>query len=129
METILVVEDDYLSRDALSRRLERSGYKVMRAVDGEQAIAMAHSTPPDLILMDLGLPVLDGWQATKQLKADLATCDIPIIIVSAHIQPSDRATVLAAGGDDLDSKPVEFEGLLVKIDALLKRERARERPH
>jgi CheY-like chemotaxis protein len=121
METILVVEDDYLSRDALSRRLERSGYQVLRAVDGEQAIAMAHSAPPDLILMDLGLPVLDGWQATKRLKADSATRDIPIIIVSAHVQASDRAMVLAAGGDDLDSKPVDFDGLLIKIGTLLKR--------
>jgi CheY-like chemotaxis protein len=121
METILVVEDDYLSRDALSRRLERSGYQVLRAVDGEQAIAMAHSAPPDLILMDLGLPVLDGWQATKRLKADSATRDIPIIIVSAHVQASDRAMVIAAGGDDLDSKPVNFDGLLIKIGTLLKR--------
>jgi two-component system cell cycle response regulator DivK len=121
METILVVEDDYLSRDALSRRLERSGYHVMRAVDGEQAIAMAHSATPDLILMDLGLPVLDGWQATRRLKADSATRDIPIIIVSAHVQPADRAMVLAAGGDDLDSKPVNFDELLLKIGTLLKR--------
>jgi CheY-like chemotaxis protein len=121
VETILVVEDDYLSRDALSRRLERSGYNVMRAVDGEQAIAMVQTTPPDLILMDLGLPVLDGWQATKRLKADSATRDIPIIIVSAHLQASDRAMVIAAGGDDLDSKPVDFDGLLIKIGTLLKR--------
>jgi CheY-like chemotaxis protein len=121
METILVVEDDYLSRDALSRRLERSGYHVMRAVDGEQAIAMVQVAPPDLILMDLGLPVLDGWQATKRLKADSATRDIPIIIVSAHVQASDRAMVIAAGGDDLDSKPVNFDGLLIKIGTLLKR--------
>jgi CheY-like chemotaxis protein len=121
METILVVEDDYLSRDALSRRLERSGYHVMRAVDGEQAIIMAQSAPPDLILMDLGLPVLDGWQATKRLKADSTTRDIPIIIVSAHVQASDRAMVIAAGGDDLDSKPVNFDGLLLKIGTLLKR--------
>src|SRR5581483_3828538 len=121
METILIVEDDYLSRDTLSRRLERSGYHVMRAVDGEQAIAMVQTAPPDLILMDLGLPVLDGWQATKRLKADSATRDIPIIIVSAHVQASDRAMVIAAGGDDLDSKPVNFDGLLLKIGTLLKR--------
>jgi CheY-like chemotaxis protein len=123
VDTIMVVEDDYLSRDALSRRLERSGYRVVRAVDGEQAIALARSATPDLILMDLGLPVLDGWAATRHLKADSATQRIPIIILSAHVMAEDREAALAAGGDDLDTKPVQFEGLLIKIDALLHKQR------
>ena len=119
MQTILVVDDDYLSRDALSRRLEHSGFRVVRAVDGEQAISVAHTASPDLILMDLGLPIVDGWTATRRLKADPATNHIPIIVVSAQITPNSREKILIAGGDDLEPKPVSFAGLLAKIKALL----------
>jgi two-component system, cell cycle response regulator DivK len=119
--TIMVVEDNEASRDALSRRLERHGYRVLLAVDGSQAISMAHATSPDLILMDLGLPVLDGWDATRQLKGAAATCHIPIIVLSAHAMTNDRDLALAAGGDDFDTKPVRFQALLRKIEALLAR--------
>jgi two-component system, cell cycle response regulator DivK len=119
--TILVVEDNEASRDALSRRLERHGYRVLLAVDGSQAISMAHETSPDLILMDLGLPVLDGWDATRQLKGDAATRHIPIIVLSAHAMTNDRDLALAAGGDDFDTKPVRFQALLGKIEGLLAR--------
>jgi two-component system cell cycle response regulator DivK len=119
MPTILVVEDNDLSRDALSRRLERRGYRVVSAVDGIEAVALAQSVSPDLILMDLGLPRLDGWGATRRLKNEAATRGIPIIVLSAH--PQDRHSAIAAGGDDLDTKPIHFSGLLAKIEALLKR--------
>jgi two-component system cell cycle response regulator DivK len=121
MATILVVEDNELSRDALSRRLERRGYRVMLAVDGEQAIERGRSDQPDLILMDLGLPRIDGWEATRQLKADAATRHIPIIVLSAHAMTDDRDKALQAGGDDFDTKPVRFQPLLDKIEALLAR--------
>ena len=119
MATIMVVEDNELSRDALSRRLERRGYRVVLAVDGEQAIALARSERPDLILMDLGLPRVDGWEATRRLKAEPATRRIPIIVLSAHAMTIDRDKALQAGSDDFDSKPVRFELLLSKIEALL----------
>jgi CheY-like chemotaxis protein len=122
MDTILLVEDHELSRDALSRRLQGRGFRVLPAVDGEEAIALARSATPDLILMDLGLPKLDGWTATRRLKAEPATQRIPIILVSAHATGEDREAALAVGGDDLDTKPIRFEGLLAKIDALLKRD-------
>jgi two-component system, cell cycle response regulator DivK len=125
MPTILVVEDHELSRDALARRLERRGYQVMRAVDGLEAVAIAQSASPHLILMDLGLPQLDGWAATRRLKSEAATRDIPIIVLSAH--PQDRRAARAAGGDDVDAKPVHFAGLVEKIEALLNRQvRARD---
>jgi CheY-like chemotaxis protein len=117
--TILVVEDNDASRDALSRRLERHGYRVLIAVDGSQAVSGARAALPDLILMDLGLPVLDGWDATRQLKADPATRHIPIIVLSAHAMTNDRDLALAAGGDDFDTKPVRFHALLQKIESLL----------
>ena len=117
--TILVVEDNEASRDALSRRLERHGYHVILAVDGRQGVAMARASRPDLILMDLGLPVLDGWHATRQLKSDEATKHIPIIVLSAHAMTNDRDRALAAGGDDFDTKPIHFQALLGKIDWLL----------
>ncbi len=120
--TILVAEDNEPSRDALSRRLERRGYRVLLAVDGEQAVSIARSALPDLILMDLGLPGIDGWEATRQLKADAATRHIPLIVLSAHAMINDREVALAAGGDDFDTKPVRFEQLLVKIESLLARE-------
>jgi len=117
--TIMVAEDNEPSRDALSRRLERRGYRVLLAVDGEQAVSIARSRLPDLILMDLGLPGIDGWEATRQLKADAATRHIPLIVLSAHAMINDREMALAAGGDDFDTKPVRFQQLLTKIEALL----------
>ena len=119
MPTIMVVEDNEPSRDALCRRLERRGYRVIPAVDGEEADAIAQSRLPNLILMDLGLPGIDGWEATRRLKGDAATRHIPLIVLSAHAMASDRDTALAAGGDDFDSKPVRFDQLLLKIEALL----------
>jgi two-component system cell cycle response regulator DivK len=119
MATILVVEDNEPSRDVLSRRLERRGYRVLLAGDGLQAVSLARDAAPDLILMDLGLPVLDGWDATRQLKGDAATRHIPIIVLSAHAMTSDREKALEAGGDDFDTKPIRFQALLGKIEALL----------
>lgn len=119
MTTVLIVEDNELSRDALSRRLQRRGYQIAIAADGEQAVSVAHGAMPDLILMDLGLPGVDGWAATKQLKGDAATRHIPIIVLSAHAMSSDRAEALAAGGDDFDTKPVRFPQLLEKMERLL----------
>ena len=119
MATILLVEDNEPSRDALSRRLQRRGFRVRTAVDGLQAVTIARETTPDLILMDLGLPVMDGWAATRELKAGASTRHIPIIVLSAHAMTDDRELALAAGGDDFDSKPVRFEPLLEKIAALL----------
>jgi two-component system cell cycle response regulator DivK len=119
MATILVVEDNEPSRDVLSRRLERRGYRVLLAVDGRQAVSVAQAAKPDLILMDLGLPGIDGFEATSQLKADPATRHIPIIVLSAHAMTNDRDMALAAGGDDFDTKPVRFEQLLGKIESLL----------
>jgi len=119
MPTILVVEDNEPSRDALCRRLERRGYAVLSAVDGEEAVSIAGATLPDLILMDLGLPGIDGWEATRRLKRSEATRRIPLIVLSAHAMPNDREMALAAGGDDFDTKPVRFDQLLAKIEALL----------
>ena len=119
MSTILLVEDNEPSRDALGRRLERRGYRIVPAVDGAEAVALAHTASPDLILMDLGLPVMDGWEATRQLKADDATRHIPIIVLSAHAMTNHRDLALAAGGDDFDSKPIHFERLIEKIGTLL----------
>jgi two-component system, cell cycle response regulator DivK len=119
--TLLVVEDNEPSREALSRRLARRDYAIVAAADGLEAVEVAHSAMPDLILMDLGLPGIDGWEATARLKADAATRHIPIIVLSAHAMTGDRALALAAGGDDFDTKPVRFERLLEKIEALLNR--------
>jgi CheY-like chemotaxis protein len=121
MATVMVVEDNELSRDALSRRLERRGYRVLLAGDGQEAVSLARSASPDIILMDLGLPVIDGWDATRQLKGDAATRHIPIIVLSAHAMTNDRDLALAAGGDDFDTKPVRFQSLLGKIETLLTR--------
>ena len=118
--TIMVVDDNEPSRDALSRRLERRGYRILMAVDGQQAVATAQAELPDLILMDLGLPGIDGWEATRQLKDGTLTGQIPIIVLSAHAMTNDRDLALAAGADDFDTKPVRFEQLLGKIDTLLK---------
>jgi two-component system cell cycle response regulator DivK len=119
MTTILLVEDNEPSRDALSRRLARRGYAVQTAVDGGQAVTMAQSIVPDLILMDLGLPVLDGWEATRQIKAAATTRHIPIVVLSAHAMTNHRELALEAGADDFDSKPIRFEQLLEKIGTLL----------
>jgi CheY-like chemotaxis protein len=119
MLTILLVEDNEPSRDALSRRLQRRDFRVLTAVDGRQAVTFAREHAPDLILMDLGLPIMDGWEATRQLKNDTATRDIPIIVLSAHAMTDDREKSLAAGADDFDAKPIRFEQLLEKIGHLL----------
>ena len=119
MATIMVVEDNEPSRDALARRLERRGYHVLLAVDGHEAVVLGREGAPDLILMDLGLPGLDGWEATRQLKAHAATQHIPIIVLSAHAMTQDRELAVAAGGDEFDTKPVRFEQLLEKIASLL----------
>ena len=119
MPRIMIVEDNEFSRDALARRLARRGFEVAVAGDGLQALSVAHETHPDLILMDLGLPGIDGWEATRRLKADGATQHIPIIVLSAHAMVTDRELALSVGGDDFDAKPVRFERLLEKIQALL----------
>jgi two-component system cell cycle response regulator DivK len=119
MARIMVVEDNEPSRDALGRRLVRRGSEVIEAADGLEAVARAHSDHPDLILMDLGLPGIDGWEATRQLKQDEAVRHIPIIVLSAHAMIKDRNMALAAGGDDFDTKPVKFQSLLAKIELLL----------
>ena len=119
MATILIVEDNEMNRDMLSRRLERRGYRVLLAVDGGQGVALAQAEGPDLVLMDMSLPVLDGWEATRQLKAAPATHSIPVIALTAHAMSDDRGKALAAGCDDYDTKPVELPRLLAKIEALL----------
>ena len=119
MARILLVEDNELNRDMLSRRLIRRGYEVVMAVDGREAVEMAATEHPDLILMDLSLPVLDGLAATEQIRANEATAQIPVIALTAHAMTSDRERALGVGCNDFDSKPVEFKRLLVKIEALL----------
>ena len=119
MTKILYVEDNEDNVYMLTRRLERAGFEVAVAADGEQGIEMARTERPDLILMDLSLPVLDGWEATRRLKAAEATRNIPIIALSAHAMPGDREKALGAGCDEYDAKPVKLPGLLAKIRALL----------
>ena len=119
MARILMVEDNEMNRDALSRRLKRRGYEVVLAVDGKQGLTLAQSVQPDLILMDLSLPEIDGWEATRCLKAASATAQIPLIVLSSHAMAGDREKALAAGCDDFDTKPVDFQRLLVKIETLL----------
>jgi two-component system cell cycle response regulator DivK len=121
MAKILLVEDNEMNRDMLSRRLLRKGYEVVMAVDGEQAVAMAQSEKPDLILMDMSLPVIDGWEATRRVKAAEASSCIPIIALTAHAMSGDRERALGAGCDDYDTKPIELPRLLEKIAALLAR--------
>ncbi len=121
MIKILLVEDNEMNRDMLSRRLTRRGYQVEIAVDGGQGVEMAHALQPDLILMDMSLPVLDGWEATRRLKADPATCGIPVIALTAHAMAGDQEQARAAGCDDYDTKPVELPRLLGKIDGQLAR--------
>jgi len=119
MTKLLLVEDNEMNWDMLSRRLARKGYEVIRAEDGIEAIEMAKSALPDLILMDMGLPRLDGWEATKIIKADPGTQDIPIIALTSHAMVGDRERALASGCNDYDVKPIEFTRLLDKIQALL----------
>jgi len=121
MPKILLVEDNEMNRDMLSRRLERKGFTVVLALDGSEGIQKAKSDPPDLILMDMSLPVIDGWEATRQLKADESTRRIPIIALTAHAMASDEEKARAAGCDDFDTKPIELPRLLGKIEALLQR--------
>ena len=124
MATILIVEDNEPSRDALARRLQRRGYTVVLAGDGLSALSVAQSAQPDLVLMDLGLPIIDGWEATRRLKSGPNTRHSPIIVLSAHAMTDDRELALAAGGDDFDTKPVRFQALLEKIQMLLARAEA-----
>lgn len=119
MSKILLVEDNEMNRDMLSRRLERKGFQILIAVDGAQGIETAIAELPDLILMDMSLPEIDGWEATQQLKAQPETQAIPIIALTAHAMSGDREKCLAAGCDDYDTKPIEFPRLLSKIQALL----------
>jgi len=119
MPRILIVEDNEMNRDMLSRRLVKRGYDITIAVDGEQGLAMARSDPPALILMDMSLPGLDGWEATRQLKAMPETRAIPVIALTAHAMAGDREKAMAAGCDDFDTKPIELPRLLGKIEALL----------
>ena len=119
MTKILLVEDNEMNRDMLSRRLERRGYEVVIAVDGQQGVDLAQSTRPDLILMDMSLPVIDGWEATRQLKARDDMKTTPIIALTAHAMSGDREKALEAGCDDYDTKPIELPRLLGKIEALL----------
>lgn len=121
MPRILLVEDNEMNRDMLSRRLDRRGYQVLMAVDGKQGVDMAAAEVPDLILMDMSLPILDGWEATRQLKAAPATRAIPIIALTAHAMSGDREKALEAGADDYDTKPIELPRLLEKIQALLRK--------
>ena len=121
MATILLVEDNEMNRDMLSRRLKRRGYDILIAVDGQQGLDAARALKPDLILMDMSLPVVDGWEATRRLKAEPKTRAIPVIGLTAHSMAGDREKVLAAGCDDYDTKPVEMPRLLQKIEALLSR--------
>jgi two-component system cell cycle response regulator DivK len=119
MPKILLVEDNEINRDMLSRRLERRGYRVAIALDGEQGVSMAELEAPDLILMDMSLPVLDGWEAARRLKAAPETRSIPIIALTAHAMVGDREKAIESGCDDYDTKPVEFQRLLEKIETIL----------
>jgi CheY-like chemotaxis protein len=116
---ILLIEDNEMNRDMLSRRLQRRGYEVLTAVDGESGLALTRSAAPALVLMDMSLPGIDGWEATRQLKADPATRAIPVIALTAHAMAGDREQALAAGCDDFDIKPIDLDRLLGKIEALL----------
>lgn len=119
MPKILLVEDNEMNRDMLSRRLQRQGMNVIIAVDGEQGVTLARVEAPDLILMDMSLPVMDGYEATRQIKAAMETQKIPIIALTAHAMTGDREKSLEAGCDDYDTKPVELPRLMAKINALL----------
>ena len=119
MSKILLVEDNEMNRDMLTRRLERKGHEVVIAGDGQAGIDMASSAGPDIILMDLSLPIVDGWEAARKIKADPATRSIPVIALTAHAMAGDEQKALAAGCDDYDTKPIELPRLLGKIENLL----------
>jgi CheY-like chemotaxis protein len=119
MPRVLLVEDNEMNRDMLSRRLIRRGFEVSLATDGQQGVEMAVRETPDIILMDMSLPVLDGWAATRQIKSDKATHNIPLIALTAHAMAGDRDRAMQAGCDDYDTKPIEFGRLMEKIDRLL----------
>lgn len=121
MPTILLVEDNELNRDMLSRRLERKGYAVAVAVDGVEAVEKSVSAKPDLILMDMNIPIIDGWEATRRIKAAAETAGIPLIALTAHAMAGDREKALGAGCDEYETKPVEFARLVEKIEAFLHR--------
>jgi two-component system, cell cycle response regulator DivK len=125
MPRILLVEDNEMNRDMLSRRLQRRGYEVMIAVDGQLGVAMAQSEAPDLILMDMSLPVIDGWEATRTLKSAPETKHIPVIALTAHAMSTDRDKAIEAGCDDYDTKPIELPRLLEKIEALIGGDRSK----
>jgi CheY-like chemotaxis protein len=124
MARILLVEDNEMNRDMLSRRLQKKGYEVFIAVDGEDGVKLAQSVKPDVILMDMSLPALDGWEASRQLKAMVETQAIGIIALTAHAMAQDKEKALQAGCDDFDTKPVDLPRLLEKIEALLARKTA-----
>jgi two-component system cell cycle response regulator DivK len=119
MAKLLLVEDNEMNRDMLSRRLTRRGYQVAIAVDGAEGVAMTRTEAPDLVLMDMSLPVIDGWEATRRIKAEPATSHLPVIGLTAHAMAGDREKALEAGCDDYDTKPIELDRLLGKIEALL----------
>lgn len=119
MPRILLVEDNDFNRDMLSRRLKRRGYEIVDAADGEQAVRLAGTQVPDLILMDINLPGMDGWEATRRIRAKESTAGIPIIALTAHAMSGDREKTIGAGCDEYETKPVNFEGLLAKMEALL----------
>ncbi len=121
MAKILIVEDNEINRDMLFRRLKRKGYELIIAVDGEQGVTMARSEAPDLILMDMSLPLLDGWAATRVLKARPETSSIPIVALTAHAMAGDQQKAMEAGCDDYDTKPIDLQRLLGKMEALLAR--------
>jgi two-component system cell cycle response regulator DivK len=119
MSLILIVEDNPLDADMLSRRLSRKGYEVIVAADGEAGIAMAHERKPDLVIMDMGLPVIDGWEATRRLKSSPITAAIPVVALTAHAMTEDRSRGLAAGCDGYETKPLEFDRLVSIIERLI----------
>lgn len=119
MTTILIVEDNEMNRDMLSRRLQRKGFEVVIAIDGSNGIDVARATTPDLVLMDMSLPVMDGWEATRLMKADDVLKHIPVIALTAHAMADDREHAIEAGCDDYDTKPIEMPRLLAKIHTLL----------
>lgn len=124
MSLLLIVEDNEMNRDMLARRLQRRGYAVLTAVNGQEGVELAHSQRPDLILMDLSLPVMDGWEATRRIRADACTAFIPVIALTAHALPSDHAEAINAGCNDVDTKPVDLDRVIGKIETLLEIQRA-----
>ena len=119
MTTILIIEDNEMNRDMLSRRLKRRGYEILVAVDGQQGMELARTETPDLILMDMSLPLIDGWEVTRRLKADADLKQIPVIALTAHAMATDREKAMEAGCDDYDTKPIDLTRLLAKIVTLL----------